>query len=152
MDVASISVLPFQAEDQLEVKRLILAGLQEHWGQLDPTKNPDLNVIRTHYAKAVFLVARHGNRIVGCGALVPRPHAAGEIVRMSVASDHRREGIGQTILQALMNQARALGYERVFLETTSTWQEVITFYLHCGFTITHQVDGDTYFEMLLPPQ
>ena len=145
----AITLMPFQLQDQSSVKQLILAGMQEHWGKLDPSKNPDLDDIHTHYAGAVFLVARSGQRIVGTGALIPHANLVGEIVRMSVTSDQRRNGIGKTILQALINQARTLGYQRIILETTSTWQEVIQFYLHSGFKITHTLDGDTYFEMHL---
>ena len=40
-----VIILPFQPENQAEVKNLILAGLAEHWGMIDPSKNPDLNDI-----------------------------------------------------------------------------------------------------------
>ena len=33
-----IIILSFQPENQAEVKNLILAGLAEHWGKIDPTK------------------------------------------------------------------------------------------------------------------
>jgi hypothetical protein len=38
-----IIILPFQPENQSEVKNLISAGLAEHWGTLDSTRNPDLD-------------------------------------------------------------------------------------------------------------
>ena len=41
---------PFTAADQDAVKDLVLAGLADHWGTLDPTLNPDLNDIAGHYA------------------------------------------------------------------------------------------------------
>jgi hypothetical protein len=65
-DIAhAISIQPFQSEDQAEVKSLILAGLVEHWGRLDPSKNPDLEDIQSSYAGAVFLVARTQGRSNG---------------------------------------------------------------------------------------
>jgi ribosomal protein S18 acetylase RimI-like enzyme len=70
-------------------------------------------------------------------------------VRMSVAADWRRQGIGRMILQALVDHARQAGYTRVILETTETWQEVIAFYLRYGFRITHYKEGDVYFEYRL---
>ncbi len=146
-----ITLDPFQPADQSEVKALVLAGLVEHWGVLDPTKNPDLEDITTTYAGATFLVARHADRIIGTGALVPRTESTAEVVRMSVAADCRRRGIGNTLLHALVAHARQAGFRRVFLETTDTWQEVIAFYLRFGFHITHYKDGDVYFEMVLDP-
>ena len=138
-------ITPFHPDDQTAVRQLILVGLVEHWGFLDSTKNPDLENIAVSYAGATFLVARLGNDIVGTGALVPHQAGTAEIVRMSVAQQQRRSGIGRRILDALVEQARAQGFQRVILETTATWQEVIEFYLRCGFRITHDQDGDVYF-------
>ena len=126
---------------------MILSGLVEHWGFLDETKNPDLEDIAVSYAGATFLVGRLGDRIVGSGALVPRSRETAEIVRMSVAKEMRQQGIGRQILGALLEQARAQGFQRVILETTATWSEVVAFYLRCGFHITHTQDGDVYFMM-----
>jgi len=94
-----VIILPFQPENQAEVKNLILAGLAEHWGTIDPSKNLDLNDICSTYANAVFLVARLQNRIIGTGALVPKSNNTAEVVRMSVAADMRRQGIASQILQ-----------------------------------------------------
>ena len=142
-----ISYAPFRPSDQSAVKALILAGLVEHWGRLDPYKNPDLDDIAASYKDATFLVARRGEEIVGCGALVPHGTQEAEIKRMSVAVHARRQGIGRQILTALCEQARRQGFQRVILETTSTWSEVIAFYLDFGFRITHHQDGDTYFTL-----
>ncbi len=144
---AELTIRPFRPEDQAAVKDLILAGMLEHWGMLDPHKNPDLDDIATSYAGAVFLVAWLEPRVVGSGALLPRPGATGEIVRMSVAADLRRQGLGRRILERLREQAAALGYRRLVLETTSTWQAAIDFYLGFGFRITHEQDGETHFAL-----
>jgi putative acetyltransferase len=146
-----ITLQLFRPADQVEVKALILGGLIEHWGVLDPTKNPDLEDIASTYAGATFLVARQAGRIIGTGALVPRTESTAKVVRMSVAADCRRRGIGNTILNALVTHARQTGFRRVILETTDTWQEVIAFYLLFGFHITHYQDGDVYFELVLDP-
>ena len=143
----TISVQPFCPADQAEVKSLILAGLVDHWGVLDPTKNPDLEDIAAAYAGATFLVARLAGRIVATGALVPRGEGVAEIVRMSVARDLRRRGLGRSILTRLIEQARRDGLRQVVLETTDTWQEVIAFYLDFGFRITHYAGGDVYFAL-----
>lgn len=140
-----ITLAPFHPANQAAVKELILAGLVEHWGFLDAEKNPDLDDIAASYAEATFLVAWLNNQIVGTGALVMRLDGVGEIVRMSVAWNLRRQGIGRSILQALLDQARALGFRQVILETTAAWQEVVEFYQRNGFLVTHHQDGDIYF-------
>lgn len=144
-----IRFLPFQPEDQAAVKALILAGLAEHWGALDLSLNPDLNDVQHTYAGADFLVAWQAGRIIGTGALVPISKATAQIVRMSVAADCRRNGLGHRILQRLCDHARARGVRQLVLETTETWEEVIAFYLNFGFHISHHQDGDVYFGLNL---
>jgi putative acetyltransferase len=142
-----ITISPFQPSDQPTAKALILAGLVDHWGFLDPTKNPDLNDIAVSYVNAIFLVARLDGKIIGTGALVPRSEGIAEIVRMSVDKEIRRQGLGRLILQALVTQARTAGVQHIILETTETWDDVIAFYLNFGFHITHHQDGDVYFAL-----
>lgn len=140
-----IKILPFRVEDQEPVKALILAGLEEHWGFLDESKNPDLMDIAESYRKGIFLVAWLGCEIVGTGAFIPRSTEIVEVVRMSVSKVMRRRGIGRLILDALCKQAFQEGYKKVVLETTETWQDEILFYEQYGFQITHYADGDVYF-------
>lgn len=140
-----ILIRPFRPEDQEAVRTLILAGLEEHWITLNPDKNRDLDDVASAYAGAFFLTAWKGGRLIGTGALVPRADGVAEIVRMSVASEMRRQGVGRRILRALCQQARQAGFRRIILETTSEWREVVAFYLKNGFRITHTVGGDTWF-------
>lgn len=146
----AIIIRPFRPSDQPMAQEVILSGLQDHWGVRDPSKNTDLRDIAASYAKAIFLVACDGDRIVGTGALIPRHDGAAEIVRMSVAASYRRKGIGRRILDELLRHAEDLGVGTVVLETTQTWDEVIQFYLAHGFTITHYEGGDAYFALTLP--
>jgi len=148
----AITIRPFQPADQAEAKALILAGLVEHWGFLDPTLNPDLDDIASHYAEATFVIARQGGRLVGTGALVPRSTAQAEIVRMSVAKELRRQGIGRLLLHRLCLSAQAQGFQQVILETTDTWHGVIRFYQQFGFQLTHYHAGDVYFALELADQ
>lgn len=147
MTPAEITLQPFKPEDQAAVKALILAGMAEHWGFIDPTLNPDLNNIAQSYAGAHFLVAWQQGAVVGCGALAPRGGGTAEIVRMSVAAHLRRQGLGAMILNHLIQQARASSIQQIVLETTETWSEVVAFYLRHGFRITHHKDGDVYFAL-----
>jgi GNAT superfamily N-acetyltransferase len=141
----------FQPEDQSAVKALILEGLGERWGAIDPAKNPDLDDIAASYSGGCFRVAEMAGRIVGTGALVPRAEGEMEIRRMSVRRDLRRRGIGDAILQRLIEDARAAGCRRIILETTSTWKDAVRFYQKRGFCITHHQEGDTYFLLEVNP-
>jgi len=140
----SIRILPLCRKDQAPARRLILSGLAERWGHLDPTKNPDLDDIATVYAGTTFLLAWDGDELVGTGALIHEVAGAARIVRMSVAAARRRQGIGSLILRHLLAAARAAGYRQVTLETTSTWHDAIAFYQRHGFREIGAWDGDTH--------
>lgn len=144
-----VTLFPFRASDQREVKELILAGLTEHWGQLDLSKNQDLNDIQSSYKNGIFLVAWQDGNIVGTGGLIPGMNGQAEIVRMSVAQKVRQRGIGRQILLRLTEIAQERGFRKVILETTAEWKDVIAFYQHNGFRITHYQDGNVYFELEL---
>ncbi len=146
-----IVIRAFRPEDQAAAQRLILGGLVEHWGYLDPSKNPDLDDIASAYADATFLLAWRGKELVGTGALVHERDGAARIVRMSVAPHMRRQGIATAILQRLLRQAQAAGYRQIVLETTSTWADAIAFYERNGFRAIGSHDGDTHFVLDLSP-
>jgi ribosomal protein S18 acetylase RimI-like enzyme len=134
-------------EVQEEARRLVLAGLEEHWGWLDLTKNPDLDDIASTYAGETFLVAQLDGELVGTGALICEKEGVGRVVRMSVAKDARRNGIGRKILQELCRRARQRGFRRLVLETTQTWEDAIGFYRKFGFEFIEFRDGDAHFTM-----
>jgi GNAT superfamily N-acetyltransferase len=130
---------------------VILAGLGEHFGWIDETANPDLDDISAHYAGALVLVAERAGAIVGTGMLVPEAPSVGRVVRMSVAAPLRRHGLGRRILAALVAAAPGLGYQRIVLETTATWTEVIAFYESFGFHPVEERDGDCHMLLELTP-
>jgi len=68
---------------------------------------------------------------------------------VSVATGERREGLGRRLVSTLVEIARGWEAERVVCETTSGWASAVALYLECGFSVTHEADGDTYFERLL---
>ncbi|MBX3065815.1 MAG: GNAT family N-acetyltransferase [Anaerolineae bacterium] len=145
-ELSEIVIRPFTTGDQAEVRTLILAGLGEHWGWIDETKNPDVDHISAHYAGETFLIAQLGDQVVGTGALIHEQDGAARIVRMSVDKSLRRAGIGSRILRALIAAARQRGYQRIVLETTATWDDAIDFYKRHGFRVIGVWDGDMHFE------
>ena len=144
-----LQIARLQPQDEEQARDLILAGMKEHWGVLDSSKNPDLNNIARSYADGLFLVARAQGQLIATGAFRPVDANTVEIVRMSVHRAWRRQGVGRQMLDALCQRARERGYQRAILETTATWAGVIAFYRAYGFRITHQQEGDVYFEMHL---
>lgn len=154
-DVTAVAITEFVAADQGAVRALILDGLEEHWGQLEPGLNADVEDLGGSYRDGTILVARVADRIVGVGVVVPvHGDAVGEVKRMSVARDLRRSGIGTALLEEMVAIGHRRDWRALVLETTATWTDAIALYEHFGFVFTHAVDGafgrDAYFRLALP--
>jgi predicted GNAT family N-acyltransferase len=73
-----------------------------------------------------FLAINEAGQRIGCARLLP----SGQIGRMAVLKRHRGTGIGRELLDAAVEAARALGFQRVFLHAQS---DVVDFYRKAGF-------------------
>lgn len=152
MTCARPELSDFEADEQTEVRSLILAGLREHWGRIDETLNPELSDIAMSYRDGRTIVARLPGSagIVATGTIVPRSETTAEIVRMSVAAASQRMGLGRVIVEELMGTAARWSMSAVVLETSAHWDDVVAFYRSCGFAMTHQESGpfgqDTWFQ------
>lgn len=149
MDGSDLYIRPFTETDQSAARRLILEGLGEHFGFVDEGCNPDLDDIAACYTARGhrFLVAFVGAELVGTAALVFEDAAAGRIVRVSVAREHRRQGIGRALITRLVDAARAAGLARLWMETNDDWADAIAFYQRCGFVEYDHRDGNVYMAL-----
>lgn len=147
-DIAFREVKPEEVD---QARRLILAGLQEHFGFVDKTLNPDLKDIAACYLDRgyPFLVAVKNGRVVGTGALVHVDSRTAQIVRVSVAADQRRQGIARKLVELLLGEAEKRGYARVVVETCKDWQDAVGLYLSCGFSKFCEDQDDVYLHYQL---
>jgi ribosomal protein S18 acetylase RimI-like enzyme len=129
------------------VLSLIVAGLTERWGKYSCDANPDLERFPRFYEQSIILVAVREVKLVGVGILHPVGSASAQIVRMSVARECRREGIGTHILRELLNVAAARDFTHISLETTASWESAVRFYESRGFVRTRVESDDQYFEL-----
>ncbi|MBK8986117.1 MAG: GNAT family N-acetyltransferase [Chloroflexi bacterium] len=154
MTKPTYQIRPFHPTDQPAAQQLILDGLHEHWGTLDPTRNPDLNDIMTSYIHAghAFFVAEEAGVLIGTGALWLEAPGVGRIVRVSIRPTHRRRGLGRAISEHLIVEAQRRGCHELLVETTDTWTAAIRLYQGCGFTPYAWVDGDVHMKRPLYAQ
>lgn len=131
--------------NQKAVRQLILHGLAERWGDLDPELNRDLDDLLVTYADGRTLVVTSDGAVVATGTLMHRSENVVEIVRMSVDAGQRRSGLGRLIVEELIATAKDWGVERVVLETNTVWTGAVAFYRSCGFEVTH-IEQDNFGE------
>ena len=149
--IPDVVVRDLRTGDAAEVKALVLAGLEEHWGSVDASLNPDLDDLpAAHPGSRTVVACDRTGRIVGTGTVIPRDATTAEVVRMSTSTAHRGKGVGRVVLAELVETARSWGARRVVLETTATWTATVAFYERNGFRITHHDEGpfgrDAWFE------
>lgn len=146
----NLHIRTFTPADQPAAYRLILAGLAEHFPTLDPAYNPDLADIRQSYLVPghLFVVAEQDGQLIGTGGLLVTGRE-GQIVRVSVASDRRGQGMGRALVAHLIAAAQARGLARVWMETNDDWHAALALYTACGFREFAHRDGCVFMERAL---
>ena len=81
----------------------------------------------------VFVVGWEDGEAVACGGIARYDEATAEIRRMYVVPKARGRGLSRRVLTALEDEARALGYSLVRLETGRLQTEAIGLYASAGF-------------------
>ena len=77
-----------------------------------------------------FHVAVRGDRVVACAALRVLWSDLGEVRSLAVAPDHHGQGLGGTLVNAVIDDARACGLPRVIALTRE-----VGFFERCGFAV-----------------
>lgn len=80
---------------------------------------------------------RDGEALVGCGGLKELSATHGEIKSMHTLAAKRGAGLGRKMLEHVMDEANARGYQRLSLETGSMdgFKPSRSLYQSCGFEI-----------------
>lgn len=143
----------FGPGDQDAARRVVVAGLGEHFGFIDESLNPDLDDIQASYIASgqLFLVAESEGSIVGTAGLLFESPDEVRIVRMSVRSTHRRRGIATVLLSALIDEARERSLGALAVRTQPEWVDATSFYTRAGFERFSADEVDVHLRLDLQP-
>lgn len=88
---------------------------------------------RLAYQDGALLVAVDGDEVVGCVAFEPWGEGRCRMKRMFVPTAHRGRGLGRLLAQAIVEAARAAGYQRMVLDTSEPMEAARALYGKMGF-------------------
>jgi GNAT superfamily N-acetyltransferase len=108
----------------------LMDDLEARYGAPDPEAPPAHELAPPD---GIFFVAWRGDDALGCGGLRRYARHTGEIKRMYVRPAARRAGVARTLLAALEERARSIGYRRLILETGVRQPEAIALYRAAGY-------------------
>jgi GNAT superfamily N-acetyltransferase len=129
----SIAPEPFDSADA----RRLIAALDAGLAELYPPEQrfgPNLKAEHLEDGGGTFLVARDGERAVGCGAIRLLDATTAEAKRMYVEPAYRGRGVGRAVLANLEAAAREMGVQHLVLETGVHQVAAIALYRRAGFT------------------
>lgn len=101
-----------------------------------------------------LLVAEYNNKIVGCVGLRDQRNGICEMKRMYVQPDYRGKGLGKALAEAVINEARSMGYTHMRLDTIHSMESAISLYISLGFRDIapyrfNPIEGARYLELKL---
>ena len=143
---------PIRPADDAAIAAIIRTVMTEHGcsGVGFAIHDAEVACMSRHYpgGDARYCVVEHGGAVLG-GAGFARLHgttaeaATCELRKMYFLPAARGRGLGHALLDLLLDEMRAAGYRRCYLETTSRMQTAQYLYRQHGFAATCGPEGCT---------
>ncbi|UCC29334.1 MAG: GNAT family N-acetyltransferase [Phycisphaerales bacterium] len=103
-----------------------------------------------------LLLAAEGGQTVGCIALREFAPRVCEMKRLYIRPAFRGRGVGRLLAERIISEARAIGYERMRLDTVPAMSAAINLYESLGFKDIepyrhNPIEGARFMEVVLTP-
>jgi len=130
----SVEIIPFETAHAAAFRALNLDWIRVHW-EPEPSDykvldNPQASIIDQGGYIAIAVLRQE---VVGTCALLKMDDATFELAKMTVTDAVRGAGIGRKLANDVLAKARALGAQRVYLESNTVLEPAIRLYRELGF-------------------
>lgn len=101
-----------------------------------------------------LLLAECRGEYLGCAALRKIGEGIGEVKRLYVVPAYRGQGIGRKLMETIINDAKAIGFSYLRLDTLANMESARQLYTSLGFYeippyYHNPIEGAVYMELLL---
>jgi GNAT superfamily N-acetyltransferase len=117
----------------VELQRAYFADIASRYPGWSPDLIPSADPAEVAAPDGAWIVVYLDGRAVGCGGIKRLDHASAELKRIYLAAAARGHGIGRRLLEHLEQQARAIGYERLRLDTGDRQPEALGLFRSAGY-------------------
>jgi len=137
----NLSIRPLKQTDNPIIAKIIRDTLAEfganHPGTVyyDPTTDDLFELFQKE--KSAYNIAEIDNKIVGGGGIFPTnglPTDTCELVKMYLVPEARGAGLGSKLINICLEQAKANGFGKIYLETMNELKAALKVYEKMGFT------------------
>lgn len=101
----------------------VIALLEHHYAENRAVSPPEschvLDLSAMQVPEIRFFTLWEGEELLGMGALKQIDAEAGEVKAMRTIPDAKRRGVGSAVVRRVIDEARAMGLKRLYLETGS---------------------------------
>ena len=130
----NLTIREFQSGDETSFRKLNEEWITRYF-RIEPKDeeallDPQSSILAS--GGRIFFAVSEG-QCIACCALVARGADEFEVAKMAVAPDHRGNGVGRKLLEAVIAAARASGTRRLYLETNRVLAPAIRLYQSIGF-------------------
>jgi putative acetyltransferase len=135
-----INVRPIERKDNAALAKIIRQVMEEFGVNLpntvytDPTTDHLFELFQKD--RAVYNVAELNGRVVGGGGIYPTeglPPGVCELVKMWLLPEARGLGLGKSMIEKCMQQAKELGFTKIYLESMPELKQALRIYEKFGF-------------------
>jgi len=146
----NVTIRPIQPSDNTFIAKIIRDTLAEfganHPGTVyyDPTTDALYELFQKE--KSVYNIAEINGKIVGGGGIYPTaglPTDTCELVKMYLLPEARGIGLGSKLITLCLEQAKANGFSKVYLETMNELKAALKVYAGMGFTYLNGPMGNS---------
>ena len=130
----SLTFRQFQPGDETAFRKLNEAWIRQYFS-MEPKDHEVLGDPVTHILQrgGEITMAILEGRAIGCCALLAMGGGSFEIGKMAVAEESRGLGLGRKLLARVVERAREIGVQRLYLETSTKLPNAIHLYEAQGF-------------------